>query len=110
MATSWIKNINKLNTEFRQSIIWTIDYHSHLLLINKHGDIIFPKNFDLTTSNPNKNKLIITNKIDLCNSIPIPFYSPPTIRYESSVIKYNIDINEKMIPATKIIQYLSNNS
>lgn len=89
MFSLWLKLIIKLNEEFTSSIVWDIDHHCHILLIDKKGNFIFPKNFNPMISNPNKNKLIIKNEIDRQYTPPIIFYNPPNIHCESITIKYD---------------------
>ncbi len=74
MNLIWFCKLLKVNKQFRSSIVWTIYRHKHILLIDDHGDIIFPKSFDLLVSNPNSNRLYITDKIISGNNAPINFY------------------------------------
>ena len=87
-----VNNMIKLNKEFKRSIVWTIENHSHIPLIDNKGNFLFPKNFDPMKSNLNKNKLIIKDKINesIYRNSPIEFYATTQKHYVSNVVMYDM--------------------
>ena len=69
----WFHKILKVNKELANNLIWTLDHHPRILLIDKDGDFAWPKHFDPISDNPNDNKLYITNRIIIHHNSPISY-------------------------------------
>ena len=74
MFELWFHKILKVNKELADNLIWTLDHHPRILLIDKKGNFAWPKHFDPISDNPNDDKLHITNRIIIGPHIPIKFY------------------------------------